>query len=325
MVLSLGLVLACCCVLLIASAAARSAGLFSGRRCPYSPDLTGKIAVVTGTTSGIGLATAKRLAQLGASVYLLNRNPDRARRAACEVEAVSRPGAAVVSVQCDLADLDSVKRAAAAVLARTREVHLLVNNAGILCPPLGATKQGWELHYGTNHLGHFCLTTSLLPALIAGKARVVCVSSSTYAVSKIDFENMREADVRRNGTYGATGFRFYGMSKLANALFVRELQRRYGNTGITAFAVHPGVIETNIASGVPSFLYKIGAVLFMKTPEQGAQTQLFCALAPLDKLVPGGYHSGCAPKKPSANALDDATACRLWDESEMQIANSVSQ
>eukprot|EP00727_Mastigamoeba_balamuthi_P004378 m51a1_g13939 hypothetical protein (261) ;mRNA; f:879363-880383 len=226
--------------------------LWAGRRCAHNPDLTGKVAVITGATGAVGFETAARLVRLGASVVLLDRDPERSRAAALKLGDLARVGASAVAVECDLSDLDSVRAAAAKVIQQHSEVHFLVNNAGVLIADLAATKQGWESHYGVNHLGHFALTQALLPALLAGKARVVCVSCSLHLVAPkcgIDLECLSERRVKLYGEYNA--WRATGQSKLAVVLFAGELDRRYADQGLHAFSAHPGFVPSKAYRNVP--------------------------------------------------------------------------
>eukprot|EP00727_Mastigamoeba_balamuthi_P014617 m51a1_g9781 hypothetical protein (336) ;mRNA; f:1684485-1685962 len=296
--------------------------LFSGPRCPHSPDLTGKTVAVTGTTrGGMGHETALRLARLGAAVVLLDRsaaNSAASRKHICD----ECPGAEgrVECVVCDLADVASVAHAAAEVRRRHAEVHALVCNAGVMACPLSATRQGWELQFGTNHLGHFALVQGLLPSLEAGRARVVVVTSYGYSMAPacgVDFGRLRAEQLGCAGGAPYSAWAAYGQSKLANILFAKELQRRMGPRGITALAADPGDVDTNLMRHMPcARLVALLARPFSKLPEEGAQTQLYCALAPEGELVPGGYYSDCRAKETAAVCGDEELARRLWEVSE---------
>lgn len=207
------------------------------------PDQTGRTALVTGANTGIGLETARMLALQGAHVVLACRDPDRGEAAVRAVRAQSPAGSAEL-VRLDLSDLDSVAAAARAVAADHARLDLLVNNAGVMVPPLGRTAQGFELQFGTNHLGHFALTGHLLPLLerTAG-ARVVTVSSVAHRIGRIsaDDPNWRR---RAYSPWGA-----YGQSKLANLVFALELQRRLtaSGSGLRSSAAHPGLSSTGLS------------------------------------------------------------------------------
>ncbi|WP_370936086.1 oxidoreductase [Amycolatopsis sp. cg13] len=270
---------------------------------------TGRTAVITGANSGLGRATAAALAAKGARVVLAVRNLRSGREAASEL-----PGDVEVR-QLDLADLASV-RAFAAEFAEP--IDLLINNAGIMIPPLSRTADGFESQFGTNHLGHFALTNLLLPRI---RGRVVTVSSNGHRVGSLDFADLNW-ERRRYRAVAA-----YGQSKLANLLFTAELQRRLTEVGspVLAMAAHPGTAATNllkVETPVLSSLAKAGVRLVAQTSEEGARPTLYAALAD----VPGNSFAGprgflqnrSAPKLVgrSAKARDEAAARRLWTVSE---------
>ncbi|WP_327580827.1 oxidoreductase [Nonomuraea sp. NBC_00507] len=266
------------------------------------PDLTGKSAIVTGANSGIGLPTALELARHGARVMVATRSPEKGGAA---VERILRevPGAQVEYARIDLADLASVREFAEGV----GEVDLLINNAAIAMIPRRETRDGFEMQFGTNHLGHFALTGLLLPKLLARPgARVVTVSSDAHAVGKLDFANL---DLERG--YGRMSA--YARSKLANLLFTLELRRRAekAGTGLISVACHPGTTATNIVKLGP--LQPLFRLIF-KSPEKGAQPSLYAATSP---AIRGGEFVG--PKltilTPSETARSEELARRLWDVS----------
>jgi NAD(P)-dependent dehydrogenase (short-subunit alcohol dehydrogenase family) len=211
------------------------------------PDQHGRIAVITGANSGIGLETAKVLAARGALLVLAGRDPGRTLAAAGQVRAAAA-GAKVETAELDLASLDSVQAAAADIAGRFERLDLLINNAGVMFPPRQVTKDGFELQFGTNHLGHFALTGLLLPAMLAVPgSRVVTVSSNAHRVGRIDFDDLMS--VRRYSRYSA-----YGQSKLANLMFTYELQRRLAAAGAKtiATAAHPGTARTELTRHMAS-------------------------------------------------------------------------
>lgn len=291
--------------------------------CPHNPDLTGKVAVVTGTTSGIGRETARRLASLGATVVLADRDSARSERVAQEI-AQETGNANVEHVHCDLSDLESVAECAERIARKYPAVHLLVNSAGVMGPPLTPSKQGYELQYAVNHLGHFLLTLNLLENIIKGNGRVVNVSSLAHIwPHRFEFETVLVKDQpletfdSRMGAHSC-----YGRSKLANIYIASELQRRFGSRGITAFSLHPGNINTNLGRYFHPLIRFFGAPFFLilqKTIVQGAQTSLTCCLAPLDELVPGGYYDDCHIQVPSKLARDEAVAGKVWETSVQQL------
>jgi NAD(P)-dependent dehydrogenase (short-subunit alcohol dehydrogenase family) len=205
------------------------------------PDQRGRTAVVTGANSGIGLEAARVLAAHGASVVLAGRDRDRTARAADEVRGAAA-GGQVETAELDLASLESVRAAAADIAARFPRLDLLINNAGVMFTPYGLTKDGFELQFGTNHLGHFALTGLLLPCLLeVPGSRVVTVSSNGHRAGRMNFDDLMHA--RHYSKYTA-----YGQSKLANLMFTYELQRRLSaaDAQTIATAAHPGTARTEL-------------------------------------------------------------------------------
>ncbi|WP_377272170.1 SDR family oxidoreductase [Peterkaempfera sp. SMS 1(5)a] len=293
------------------------------------PDQHGRLAVVTGANSGIGFETARRLAQSGAEVVLAVRNAAKGAEAVRRIRA-AQPGAAVSVETLDLSALDSVAAFARLLLDRDRPLDLLVNNAGIMAVPARhTTADGFELQFGTNHLGHFALTGRLLPLLRRGEApRVVTVSSMAHRVGSIDFD-----DLQSERSYSS--WRAYGRSKLANLLFARELQRRSDRNGwgLLSTAAHPGSTVTNLQTTGPNLgtdrQGKGAAGLLMalpgmsQQPDRGALPSLYAATSPA--AVGGGYYGpdglfgltgGPAPAGSRSTAGDEQVATRLWEVSE---------
>jgi len=276
-----------------------------------NPDqLAGRTFIVTGANSGIGRVTASTLAGRGAQVFLACRSPEKGEAVAAPLRAA---GAKAEVLPLDLADLSSVRGAAAAFLARGLPLQGLINNAG-LAGSRGLTRDGFELTFGVNHLGHFLLTRLLEPSLRRGApARVINVSSQAHRSAKgIDFSVLRQPARSR------TTLPEYSVSKLANVLFTRELARRWAGSGITATALHPGVVATGIWRRLPGPLRWI-LERFMISPEEGARTTIFCATAPELAGVSGRYYDRGREATPSPVALDDALAGRLWEESEKLV------
>ena len=285
------------------------------------PDQTGRLAVVTGATGGLGLETARALAAAGAEVVVAARDP--AKGAA----AVRTLGARTRFERLDLADLGSVTAFAAAMEARGAPVDLLVNNAGVMAPPERVeTRDGFELQFGTNHLGPFALTGRLLPLLRRAAApRVVSVASLAARVGALDFDDLQSQR-------GYSAWRAYGRSKLADLLFARELERRSAAAGwgVRSFAAHPGWSRTDLMTPRPgakaNWLFapsKLVEPLLSQSAAQGALPILLAATSP--DATPGGYYGpqGAAgmkgppgPASPPAAALSEADAARLWAESE---------
>lgn len=270
-------------------------------------DLTGRTALVTGASAGLGVETVRALQAAGAEVVGAVRDLDKARGMVdCDL------------VQVDLSDLESVRKGAAEAAARLPRIDLLVNNAGVMAPPLSRTAQGFELQLGTNHLGHFVWTTALLPQLGEG-ARVVNVSSRGHLRSPIRWDDPHFRDESAYEKWTA-----YGQSKTANVLFSVGLAAR----GVTSYSLHPGVIMTELSRHLtPEDTAGLAKRLppTFKTVEQGAATTVFACVA--DGLPNGAYLEDCAvagetPGDGSAGyapyAVDPAEAERLWQWSEEQ-------
>jgi NAD(P)-dependent dehydrogenase (short-subunit alcohol dehydrogenase family) len=274
------------------------------------PDLHGQTVVVTGANSGIGRVTAKALAAAGASVTLAVRNIDKGRQAAAGM-------AGTVDVRpLDLTELASVEAFAAGWRG---DLDILIDNAGIMATPLGRTRDGFELQIGTNHLGHFALTNRLLPHITN---RVVVVSSSLHRRGRIDLDDLNW-ERRRYRAWPA-----YGQSKLANLLFVLELQRRLDaiESPVVALAAHPGYASTNLQAATSSRLQRLAMkasnALFAQSDEMGALPTLYAATQDLPGRTfvgPGGFREVRGSPMvvaPAGAALDGDMARRLWDLSE---------
>ena len=281
------------------------------------PDQGGRLAIVTGANSGIGLETARELARNGAQVVLACRSQPRAEAAIEDIRA-ELPDAAVEFVRLDLEDLDQIRGFAASVHERADRLDLLINNAGVMVPPEGRTRQGFELQLGVNHLAHFALTGLLMDLLLATEsARVVNVSSQAHRFGKMDFD---DPDFESRG-YDARAA--YGQSKLANLLFTFELARKLEAAGadLLAAAAHPGWTQTNLQKH--SSLFQLLNPLFGMQPPGGALPTLRAATAPDvrpgDYYGPNGFYEmrGAPTKvKPAAAARSRTDAERLWKISE---------
>jgi NAD(P)-dependent dehydrogenase (short-subunit alcohol dehydrogenase family) len=289
-------------------------------------DQTGRVALVTGANSGIGFATARALADRGAHVVMACRNPEKARRAADEMESdLDRSSIEILTL--DLSDLVSVRRAAEQFLAGHARLDLLINNAGVMGTPYRQTPDGFELQMATNHLGHFALTGLLLTRLVTtDRARVVTVSSVMHRAGHIDFDDI--AGVKIGNTWA-----HYGRSKLANLLFTAELSRRLQEAGesVTAVAAHPGWTRSNLigngaalGSGrVRAKASRVFGTLLGQTAAAGARPTLYAATSP---DVRSGQFIGPAhvaqlfgpPKvvQPNRRARNSVDAARLWEISE---------
>jgi NAD(P)-dependent dehydrogenase (short-subunit alcohol dehydrogenase family) len=284
-------------------------------------DLTGSTIVVTGATSGLGLQSAKALASTGAAVVLTGR--DDAKGAA----AVEEVGHGAVFANIDLASLDAVRRGSDDLLGRLDRLDVLLNNAGVMACPLERTADGFEMQFGTNHLGHFLLTARLFPLLKASTpSRVVNLSSHGHMIGGVDLDdpNYERRDYDKWGAYG--------QAKTANVLFSRELDRRFGAQGLHAYAVHPGMIHTNLGRHlVPEDLTMItdrtkdrpagGPSTSFKKVETGAATQVWAATG---DGIPGGAYLADADvcTQVAGHATDDEAAARLWTLSEELVGEA---
>ena len=280
---------------------------------PVAQDLTGRVALVTGANTGIGRITARELARRGAEVFLATRSLARTQPALDEIaQLTGRPGAHWLEL--DLADFASVRACAQRFLASGRPLHLLVNNAG-LGGQRGLSRDGLELTFGVNHMGHFLLTQLLRERLVASApARVVTVASRAHQWAP----GLDWAELRRP-TRSLTGIREYMVSKLANVLFSAELGRQLAGSGVSSYAVHPGVVDTEIWRQVPRLLRPLLKLRGLRDPEQGAQTTLYCALqAPQGET--GCYYADSALKTPSKLAQDQRLAAELWRFSEQILS-----
>jgi retinol dehydrogenase-12 len=278
--------------------------------------MKGKICIVTGGNTGIGKATVAGLAREGATVVLACRDLERGRAAIADIQAQT-PSAEVRVMRLDLASLQSVRDFAAAFVAEYPRLDVLIENAGVSTGSRQLTADGFEMDFGVNHLGHFLLTTLLLPTLKASApSRVVVVSSSVHKGAHIDFD-----DLQSERSWGT--MRAYGQSKLANMLFVRALARQLEGSGVVVNALHPGVIASELARDFPA-PFRLLARLFFKSTEKGARTSLHLATAPEAANVSGKYFADCKETKPGASALDDDAAKRLWTESERLVQSATA-
>jgi NAD(P)-dependent dehydrogenase (short-subunit alcohol dehydrogenase family) len=286
------------------------------------PDQSGRTAVVTGANSGLGLAAARALAAAGAEVVLACRNLEKGEEALASIREET-PAASVALEELDLSSLASVRAFAARFAGERDGLDLLINNAGVMAPPRRQTADGFELQFGTNHLGHFALT-GLLLAEMRGRedARVVTVSSTAHKFGRIAFDNL-------GGEHHYFRWRAYGQSKLANLLFARELDRRLRAAGsnVKSLAAHPGYASTNLQTAAPPPLdrtvMKVTNLLVGQSPEMGALPELYAATRPnLDGglfIGPDGFEQQRGHPRvvgSTAAGRDEAVAARLWDVSE---------
>jgi NAD(P)-dependent dehydrogenase (short-subunit alcohol dehydrogenase family) len=272
-------------------------------------DLKGKSALITGANSGIGLATARGLAVRGAQVILGCRNLHKAEEAR---EAILRkhPEAVLDVIAMDLANIMNIKSAAEVLKRRFTQLDLLINNAGLMSLTRQETRDGFELTFGVNHLGTFTLTKALLPLIKeAAEGRVVTLSSALHYRGHMQWDDLHY----RSRPY--KGWEAYNQSKLANVLMTKALARRLEGSRASAFAVHPGVVATQLGRDYPGWLMKM-AQIFMVTPEKGARCSLYLATEPGLAAKNGAYFEAFREKKAAPEALSEENQERLWHLSE---------
>ncbi|MDQ0428670.1 NAD(P)-dependent dehydrogenase (short-subunit alcohol dehydrogenase family) [Planomicrobium stackebrandtii] len=289
--------------------------------------LTGKTAIITGGNSGIGFETAKGLLAIEARVILAVRNTEKGNRARAALMEL-HPSAQIDVMKLDLADLESIQAFAEEFRNAFDKLDILINNAGIMAPPYSKTRDGFELQFGSNHLGHFALTGLLMPLLAnTPGSRVVTVSSRAHSRGSVDFANL-------DGSKGYQAKKFYNQSKLANLYFAMELDKRLKENGLQTISVacHPGVSATNILKfgqrEIPTFFKSI-ANLFLQPPDMGALATIYAAV---DAHLTGGEYIGPVAQfqrrgypalgTPHANATDQEISLRLWEVSENLTAVS---
>ncbi|KAJ3290679.1 Retinol dehydrogenase 14 [Borealophlyctis nickersoniae] len=293
------------------------------------PDLTGKVAFITGGNTGLGYKTALELARRNAKVYIACRNPALAHEAAEKIKVET--GTSVETVQMDLGDLKGVKKAAEEFMKKETQLHILINNAGIMACPFALTSDGIETQFGVNHVGHFVLTTTLLPLLKASApSRIVVLSSEAHDRAPkegILFDKINDPKVM--GPWER-----YGQSKTANVLFARELSRRVEGSGVLVNAVHPGFVATDLTRG-HNASYPILApatkllVCTMALPiPTGALTQLYVATSPdIEKdQISGAYFVPIATRRDedlTPAARDGMLAAKLWKFTEVLVKEKI--
>lgn len=301
-----------------------------------APLLTDRTALVTGATSGLGLETAMALAGRGARVLVAGRDEARTAAAVERTTAAAANGGSAEGVALDLASLGSVRAAVDDVAGRVEALDVLVNNAGVMAPPFGHTEDGFETQIGTNHLGHFALTSALLPLLMASAGpRVVNVSSAAHRMGSINPDDLHY----ENHSYSA--WPAYGASKLANLLFTAELQRRADAAGssMVVAAAHPGYASTNLQYAGPALAQNVVGRLAMKgvnavlgqSAADGALPQVYAATMPDvagdEYFGPDGFQEtrGGPTRVPRSDAAkDEVMARRLWEVSAEQTSAAMT-
>jgi len=279
-------------------------------------DLSGKTILITGCNSGLGLESMRVLERRGAHIIGAARSREKAELAAALIGA-----ARVTPVACELSDLDSVVRCSEEVSRMDQPIDVLMCNAGIMGLPKPQQKYGVEMHFLTNHLGHFVLVRRLLDRVLAAAAgRIVVLSSLGHyfpVPGGINFDNL-------SGERNYSPWTFYGQSKLANLLMSNELARRLAGSTVTCNAVHPGIIHTPLMRNLSVPLFGLSSALswpMTRTVEQGAATQCYVATAPALEGISGGYFADCNPARTSVHARNRELAGRLWQVSEELTAD----
>jgi NAD(P)-dependent dehydrogenase (short-subunit alcohol dehydrogenase family) len=271
---------------------------------------------ITGPTSGIGEVAFSKLTPYFNEIFLLARNESKVDKL---IQSLSSSDQKKVRfIYCDLADMDSVVIAAKSILEKTTSLDVLINNAGGIFQNKEVTKDGFEMGLLTNHLGHFLLTRHLMPILLNSKGpKVINVSSEAHRAAKVDFDDLNYEKKK------FSSFVSYANVKLFNILFTKSLADKYGEKGLNAYALHPGVVKTNFGketSGIFGFFWKLAAP-FMITAEEGAKTTIFLAKTKIDSLKNGYYFKKSKPTKPSSEANSKKMRERLWKESEALLKN----
>jgi len=289
-----------------------------GPKVSSTARLDGKTVVITGANTGIGKVTAMDLSKRGAKVVMLCRNVEKAEEAAEEIRKATE--GEVVVHKLDLASLASVRECAEQLGNSLEKIDILINNAGIMACPEMRTTEGFEMQIGTNHFGHFLLTNLLLPQLkkAAPNARIVNVSSLAHTRGQMQWDDINWEKTPYNAIQA------YGQSKLANILFTKELARKGEGSGVNAYALHPGVINTELGRhlkdtfGPMVLIWKL-AMPFIKTPESGANTTIYCAVDESIADHNGRYYSDCKEKQTAPQAENIEDAKKLWEISEQLV------
>ena len=286
------------------------------------PDMTGKVVIVTGGNAGIGKECTKILLRKNAKVYIASRDEVKSKRAIEELKEAT--GKEALFLNLDLANLKKVKASAEEFLSKENELHVLINNAGVMsCPIEYVTDDGYDMQFGTNVLGHFYFTKLLLPLLLStvdkapkGSVRVVNVASNAHLFSDLSFELLKDSPARRKRRSGL----LYGQSKTGNILFSNELARRYGDKGIVSISLNPGAIRTELQRHSNGVLRTVLHWLVLKDVSFGPLTQLYAGTSPEAASMNGAYLVPWARVgSPAKYAQDIDKAGKLWEWMEEQV------
>lgn len=271
--------------------------------------MRGKTVVITGATSGIGEVAADRLAQQGARIIFIARDPARGQAMLKHLNAIAGHSAHG-AFYADLSRVSEMRRIADEIAAAQIHIDVLINNAGAMFARRQLSADGLEMTFALNHLAYFGLTVLLRPQLTA-QARIVCTASAAHKGAKLDFDDLQSAKAY-------SGWGAYGRSKLMNILFTRALARRLAGSDVTANCVHPGFVNTRFGDNNKGvFGWGLGLAKNMAlSPEQGAETLVYLAASPEVEAVSGKYFYKCRRETPSREAQNDVDAERLWQVSE---------
>lgn len=305
--------IAACSVALVGTSLFLLRRYFAGGYCYSTSMMGGKTVIITGANTGIGKETAIDLAKRGARVIMACRDDQRGSQAASHVRQLTGNDN-VVYKHLDLASLTSIRQFADEINHNETKVSVLINNAGIAHSPRWTTQEGFEMQFGVNHLGHFLLTNLLLDKLkMSAPSRIIVVTSSLYKSATINFDDLQSVQDYKPQVA-------YKQSKLANILFAHRLSKDLAGSGVTVNSVHPGIVWTELArystvlnSTWKRMLVRPLILLILKTPQQGAQTSIYCAIADELEGVTGKYFGDCKRKEVLPKAKDDDAANKLWD------------
>lgn len=300
----------------------------AGGVCHSDASLEGKTVIITGANTGIGKETALDMARRGARVFLACRSEERTLPVVDEIRSATG-NEQVFFKKLDLARITSIRAFAEDFTDEEERLDILINNAGVVSPKGETTDDGFEIHMGVNHLGHFLLTNLLLDHLEQSGpgSRVVTVSAlAALLIGEVDLDDLMNSKGYSHPWYPPMEtYRRYANSKLANILFTQELARRLEGTGVTAYTLHPGVIQTeltrNVESSIERFLTSMVSFppvsYLLKTPSEGAQTSICCAVDKALENQSGLYYADCQTKDPNhAQLKDPELAKKLWKLSE---------
>jgi len=272
-----------------------------------------KTIVITGATSGIGEQTAIELARNGDDMFLLVRNMAKGEKVKRHILVHAR-NPNIYLIECDMSSLASVKKATDQIKANVDRIEILVNNAGSIFPKRQLSKDGFEMTFALNHLSHFLLTLNLMPLLKKGKARIINVSSAAHKAAKPNMSDLQSEK-------GYKSVKAYADAKLFNIYFTQSLDQKYAADGVTAYSLHPGLVQTQFGAAYKGLfkLFLMGMRYFMITPKQGAETSVFLATQPGIEKQSGKYFKKKKVRKPAPIANNTSNRDELWAESEALV------